>query len=71
MKFTIVKSQTIKSPSIERAGADATWIIYQTLDGKTGSVTIEKTDPTDDEIIAAVDAEQGKHDARIGRTLGG
>lgn len=71
MKFTIVRSQTVKSPRLDRAGQDATWVIYTTAAGKPGSVVLETTSPTDDEIVAAVDAEEAKHSALAGRELGG
>jgi len=71
VKFTIVRSQTVKSPKLDRVGQDSTWVIYTTEDGRSGSVTIEAPHPTDEEIVAAVDAEEAKHGSLKGRTLGG
>lgn len=67
MKFTIVKSQTIKSPRLDRAGMMDRWIIYTTDGGASGSVTLPEETFTDDALVEAVRVEEAKHDAHRGR----
>ena len=70
MKFTIIRTSTVRSGRLDRAGKDDLWVVYTVEGGAASSVTLPAEDADDAKIIAAVEANEARHGELRGKTLG-
>ena len=69
MKFTVLRTQRIKSPDLARAGKDDLWVIYTDEAGRIDTVTVPAETFSDQTLTLAVRQHEELKTRLVGRTL--
>jgi hypothetical protein len=69
VKFTVVRSQRIKSPDLARAGKDDMWVLYRDEAGAIDSVTVPLEGFNEQALVLAVRQHEETKGRLQGRTL--
>jgi hypothetical protein len=69
VKFTVVRSQRIKSPDLARAGKDDLWVIYRDEAGNIDTVTVPAESFSDQALALAVRQHEELKTRLQGRTF--
>lgn len=68
MKVTIVSETSVPSPDPMRAKQLDTLVFFSKDNGEHDAVIVTGTNPSDDQVTAAINAHIGATGARVGRT---